>query len=75
MHSFADWRGLVGLQQIGPFAPVWLTRNGLVKRLLQGGLESFQELWELINGRLAQSGSQAVPVTLAAFASNILLSR
>ena len=32
MNSFADWRRLVGLQQIGPFAPVWLTRNGLVKR-------------------------------------------
>ena len=72
MHSFADWRRLVGLQQIGPFAPVWLTRNGLVKRLLQGGLEPFQELWELINIHLAQSGSQAVPATLAAFASQIL---
>ena len=72
MHSFADWRRLVGLQQIGPFAPVWLTRNGLVKRLLQGGLEPFHELWELINAYLAQSGSQAVPATLAAFASQIL---
>ena len=30
MHSFADWRRLLGLQPIGPFAPVWLTRNGLV---------------------------------------------
>lgn len=30
MHSFADWRRLVGLQQIGPFAPVWLTRNGFI---------------------------------------------
>ncbi len=72
MHSFADWRRLGGLQQIGLFAPVWLTRNGLVKRLLQGGLEPFQELWELINVQLAQSGSQAIPATLAAFASHIL---
>lgn len=72
MHSFADWRRLVGLQQIGPFAPVWLTRNGLVKRLLRGGLEPFQDLWERINGQLAQSDSQAVPATLAAFASHIL---
>jgi hypothetical protein len=72
MHSFADWRRLVGLQQIGLFAPVWLTRNGLVKRLLQGGLEPFQELWEVVNVQLAQSGSQVVPVTLAAFASHIL---
>jgi len=71
MHSFADWRRLVGLQQIGPFAPVWLTRNGLVKRLLQGGLEPFQELWEVVNVHLAQSGSQAVPAPLAAFASHI----
>src|SRR5215469_12292428 len=36
MHSFADWRRLLGLQPIGPFAPVWLTRNGLVKRLRHG---------------------------------------
>jgi hypothetical protein len=72
MHSFADWRRLVGLQQIGLFAPVWLTRNGLVKRLLQGGLEPLQALWEGVNVQLAQSGSQVVPVTLAAFASHIL---
>ncbi len=30
IHSFADWRRLLGLQSIGPFAPLWLTRNGLV---------------------------------------------
>ena len=53
MHSFADWRRLLGLEPIGPFAPVWLTRNGLVKRLLQGGLEPFQALWKRINVQLA----------------------
>jgi hypothetical protein len=72
MHSFADWRRLLGLQQIGPFAPVWLTRNGLVKRLLRSGLEPFQELWERINAQLTQSDSQAVPAALVAFASDIL---
>jgi hypothetical protein len=72
MHSFADWRRLLGLQQIGPFPLVWLTRNGLVKRLLQGGLEPFQELWERMNVQLAQSASQTVPATLAAFATNVL---
>ena len=56
----------------GPFAPVWLTRNGLVKRLLQTGLGPLQELWEGINAQLAQTGSQAVPATLAAFATDIL---
>jgi hypothetical protein len=71
MNSFADWRRLLGLQQVGPFAPVWLTRNGLVKRLLQAGLAPLQELWELVNVRLAHPGSWAVPTELAAFASGI----
>jgi hypothetical protein len=71
MNSFADWRRLVGLQQIGPFAPVWLTRNGLVKRLRQAGLAPLQELWELLNVQLAHTGPKAVPAELAAFASRI----
>ncbi len=72
MRSVADWRRLLGLQSIGPFAPVWLTRNGLVKRLLQAGLVPLQEVWEVVNARLAQSNSRAVPATLAAFATDIL---
>jgi hypothetical protein len=72
MHSFADWRRLLGLQPIGPFAPIWLTRNGLVKRLLRAGPASLQEIWEVVNTRLATTRSQAVPATLAAFASGIL---
>jgi hypothetical protein len=71
MRSFADWRRLLGLQAIGPFAPVWLTRNGLVKRLFQAGLVPLQEVWELVNAQLAQSSSRAVPATLAAFATAI----
>ncbi len=71
MHSFEDWRRLLGLQPIGPFAPVWLTRNGLVKRLLKAGLVPLQELWEGINAQLASIGSQAVPATLATFATEI----
>ena len=71
MHSFADWRRLLGLQSIGPFAPLWLTRNGLVKRLLQAGLAPLQDLWELVNIRLAHTGCWAVPAELAAFASGI----
>lgn len=72
MHSFEDWRRLLGLQSIGPFTPIWLTRNGLVKRLLQAGLVPLQEVWEHVNARLAQSSSRAVPATLAAFATDIL---
>jgi hypothetical protein len=72
MHSFADWRRLLGLQAIGPFVTLWLTRNGLVKRLLQAGLNPLEELWEVVNARLAQTGSQAVPATLAAFAPDIV---
>lgn len=71
MHSFADWRRLLGLQAIGPFAPVWLTRNGLVKRLLQAGLVPLQEVWEAINAQLASIGSQTGPAPLAAFAPEI----
>ncbi|GHO71556.1 hypothetical protein KSC_104480 [Ktedonobacter sp. SOSP1-52] len=74
MHSFADWRRLVGLQRIGPFAPVWLTRNGMVKRLLQAGLDPLQDLWEMINMRLAHIGSWAVAADVAAFASGIFAS-
>jgi hypothetical protein len=72
MHSFADCRRLLGLKSIGPFAAVWLTRHGLVKRLLQAGLSPLQELWEEVNARLAHFGSQAVPATLASFATTIL---
>src|SRR5260370_8686503 len=43
MHSFADWRRLLGLQSIGPFAPLWLTRTVLVKRLLQAALAPSQQ--------------------------------
>jgi hypothetical protein len=68
MNSFADWRRLLGLQQIGPFAPVWLTRNGLVKRL---GLAPLKEMWELINARLAHTGPWAISAELAVFASGI----
>jgi hypothetical protein len=71
MHSFADWRRLLGLQSVGPFAPVWLTRNGLVKRLLCAGLVPLQELWEGVNVHLAHGGSQTVPTTLATFATEI----
>ena len=71
MHCFEDWRRLLGLQPVGPFAPVWLTRNGLVKRLLRAGLIPLQELWEGINAQLAHIGSQTVPATLATFATEI----
>jgi hypothetical protein len=71
MHSFADWRRLLGLQPIGPFTSVWLTRNGLVKRLLQAGLVPLQEVWEAVNVRLAHTGSLAVSATLASFATDI----
>lgn len=72
MHSFADWRRLLGLKAIGPFATIWLTRNGLVKRLLRAGLCPLQDLWEEVNAQLILRGSQAVPTTLAAFATHIL---
>jgi hypothetical protein len=72
MHSFADWRRLLGLQSIGPFAPLWLTRNGLVSQLLRAGLVPLQEVWEAINAPLALPASRAVSATLAAFAPEIL---
>ena len=60
------------MQAIGPFAPVWLTRTGLLKRLLQAGLVPLQELWEVVNARLAHTGAWAVPAELAAFVTEIL---
>jgi hypothetical protein len=47
-------------------------RTGLVKRFLQAGLVPLQELWELVNARLAHTGAFALPAELAAFASDIL---
>ncbi len=72
MHSFADWRRLLGLQSIGLFTPLWLTRNGLVKRLLRAGLVPLQEVWEAVNARLAFPASQPATAALAAFALEIL---
>src|SRR5215469_6182606 len=72
MHSFEDWRRLLGLQSIGPFTPIWLTRNGLVKRLLQAGLVPLQDVWDSVSAQLALTTSQTVPAKLAAFAPEIL---
>src|SRR5258708_21523975 len=57
---------------MGPLSTPWLARNGFVKRLLQAGLNSLQDLWAVANARLAQTPSQAVPATLAAFAPDIV---
>ena len=72
MHSFEDWRRLLGLQSIGPFTPIWLTRNGLVTRLLQAGLVPLQDVWDGVSAQLALTPSKAVPAQLAAFAPEIL---
>jgi hypothetical protein len=39
---------------------------------LQAGLVPFQELWQAVNARRAHTSSQAVPATLASFATEIL---
>src|SRR5581483_6590747 len=64
-HAFAEWRRLGGFQQPGPFAPVWLPRHGLVKRLGQAGLAPLQERWETLNGRRAHPAPWAVSATVA----------
>lgn len=70
-HAFAEWRRLGGFQQPGPFAPVWLPRHGLVKRLGQAGLAPLQERWETLNGRRAHPAPWAVSATVAPVAPEI----
>jgi hypothetical protein len=74
MRSFAEWRRFLGSHPIAGWAPVWLCRNALVKRLMQAGLAPLEQLWGLITDQLdclpATSSSQEAE--LAPFASRIL---
>lgn len=72
MSSFAQWRRFLGTTPLGSFAPVWLTRTGLVKRLLKAGLSSLQALWIQLNAQLAQRLPPIQSPTLAPFATSIL---
>src|SRR5258708_12968238 len=46
MHSFADWRPLLGLHPIGPFAILWLPRTRPRNRLLPPALTPLHSLCE-----------------------------
>jgi hypothetical protein len=75
MHNYQDlWRTLRS-RSIGPFQPITLTDDAVVKRLRQAGIEPLSVLFTRISQVLATFLSQlpsAIPVELAAFASKIV---
>jgi hypothetical protein len=72
MRSFADWRRFLGTESIGGLAPVWLSTNALVKRLLKAGLTPLEELWVVLNDCISLDVQEPGPSALAPFASTIL---
>ena len=71
MDSFAAWRRFLGMNAVGPFAPLWLSSEALVKRLRAAGLSPLQELWAQLNDQLACAPWLGLDPALAAFASAI----
>jgi hypothetical protein len=65
------WRRLCS-EWIGPFAPVQLSDDALVKRLKQAGLEPLQALLQAISQTLASQLEGLIPCHLASFATRIV---
>src|SRR5437660_141520 len=59
MQNYQQWWRLVRSEHVGPFAPVKLTDDALIKRLLQAGLEPLQQLLLAVSQQLAE---QLAPV-------------
>lgn len=72
MHSYQDFWRLLCSEPIGDFAPVQVSDDALVKRLLQAGLEPLQQILTLLSQRLSQRLGPIVTTTLAPFASEIV---
>jgi hypothetical protein len=65
------WRRLCS-EAIGPFLPVQLTDDALIKRLKQAGIEPLLSLFYAISQQLAQSLQAVSACQLAPFASRIV---
>lgn len=71
-HSYQDWWRWLRSTAIGPFQPLALTDDALVKRVRQAGVEPVRQLFCLISQALAQSLVGYSSTSLAPFASQIL---
>src|SRR5260370_5994225 len=72
MRSYQDWWRRLCSSAIGPFQPLALTDDALLKRLRQAGVEPVRQLFSQVSQGLAQSLAGHSSTALAPFASQIL---
>jgi len=72
MHSYQDWWRWVRSRASGPFQPLALTDDALVKRLRQAGTEPVRQLFCRVSQALQESLKGVSSTELAPFASQIL---
>jgi Transposase DDE domain len=72
MNSYQDlWRRMCG-QMVGPFLPIHVSDDAIVKRLRQAGLDPLQQLFSQVSRHLAQQLAPLVKTDVASFASRIV---
>ena len=72
MDSYQDWWRLMCSQAIGPFDPLDLTDDALIKRLRQAGLQPLLDLLHHVSSLLAPRLAELPTTQLAPFAHEIL---
>jgi hypothetical protein len=72
MRSYQDLQRSCADQPLGPFSPVQLTDDALIKRLKQAGLAPLQDLLAHLSSTLGRLLATQCPCTLASFASAIV---
>lgn len=72
MKSYQDWWRRMCSEWIGPFAPVHLTDDALIKRLKEAGITPLLSLLQSISAQLASQLQHLVTCPLAPFASRIV---
>jgi hypothetical protein len=72
MNSYqALWRRMCG-HLVGPFLPIQVTDDAIVKRLRQAGLAPLQQLLSQVSRHLAKTLAPVVSTSLASFASRMV---
>src|SRR5260370_23236082 len=72
MRSYQDWWRRLCSSAIGPFQPLALTDDALLKRLRQAGVAPVRQLFSQVRQGLAQRLAGHSSTALAPFASQIL---
>ena len=72
MKSYQDWWRRMCSEWIGPFAPVQVTDDALIKRLKEAGIVPLLTLLQSISQSLASQLPGLIPCMLAPFASRIV---